>query len=115
MRILLSGQTKQKWDIEFHSWTLVQKQKLLLCGGDGMGQAILMFFFLLGTKAFYNCNEIDESQIIWKTFAYIEIATLSPILEFQLSWRSNKAQLARWGHEVSIFPYTTTHTPDQMA
>ena len=31
-----------------------------------------------------------------------QIATLGPILQFQLSWKSGKSQLARWGHEVAL-------------
>ena len=41
------------------------------------------------------------------------IATLGSILDSQLSWESGKFQLARWSHEVVIFPERTTH-PDHM-
>ena len=32
------------------------------------------------------------------------IATLGSILDSQLSWESGKFQLARWSHEVALFP-----------
>ena len=48
------------------------------------------------------------------------IATLGSILDSQQSWESGKFQLARWSHEVVIFPERTTHPhthpppPDHM-
>ena len=38
-------------------------------------------------------------------------ATLGSIFDSQLSWKSCKAQLARWSHEVVLFPERTTHPP----
>ena len=38
------------------------------------------------------------------------IATLGSILDSQLSWESGKFQLARWSHEVVIFP-AIVHPP----
>ena len=38
-------------------------------------------------------------------------ATLGPILKSQLSWRSEKSQLARWGHGVALLSEQTTHPP----
>ena len=39
------------------------------------------------------------------------IATLGSILDSQPSWESGKFQLARWSHEVVIFPERTNHPP----
>ena len=36
------------------------------------------------------------------------------ILDSQLSWESGKFQLARWSHEVVIFPEGITHPPDHI-
>jgi hypothetical protein len=41
----------------------------------------------------------------------ITIATLGPILKSQLSWKSDKSQLARWGHDVVLFSQGTGHPP----
>ena len=47
-----------------------------------------------------------------KLFRNPFFATLSSILDFQLSWKSGKFQLARWSYEVGLFPEETTHPPD---
>ena len=43
----------------------------------------------------------------------IVIATLGSILDSQLSWESGKFQLARWSHEVVLFPERTSHPSTQ--
>ena len=40
-----------------------------------------------------------------------DVATLGSILDSQPSWESGKFQLARWSHEVVIFPERTTYPP----
>ena len=39
---------------------------------------------------------------------YSLIATLGPILRSQLSWKSEKSQLARWGHKVALLLGSST-------
>ena len=38
-----------------------------------------------------------------------DIATLGPILQFQLSWKSCKSQHESWGHRVVLFSKRTVH------
>ena len=52
--------------------------------------------------------KMNKTQLFWGCFL---IATLGSILDSQLSWESGKFQLARWSHEVVIFPERTTHPP----
>ena len=46
-------------------------------------------------------------------FYLLIIATLGSILDFQLSWKSGKFQLARWSHEVVIFSARTDRPTDR--
>ena len=43
------------------------------------------------------------------------IATLGSILDSQLSWESSKFPLARWSHEVVLYPERTGHPPSHPA
>ena len=49
---------------------------------------------------------VKDTKILWKV-----IATLGPILKFQLSWKSSNSQLTRWGHGVALLSEQTTHPP----
>ena len=52
-----------------------------------------------------------SQELLAKFLPDFEIATLGSILDSQLSWESGKFQLARWSHEVVIFPAIITHPP----
>ena len=43
-----------------------------------------------------------------------DFATLGSILDFQLSWKSGKFQLARWGHRVVLLLSGTGRPPDHL-
>ena len=63
-----------------------------------LSKKILLLFFIFEMCLSY-----------WVLGVVCVIATLGSILDSQLSWESGKFQLARWSHEVVLFPERTTH------
>ena len=55
------------------------------------------------------------TYILVSSFPCLLIATLGSILDSQLNWESGKFQLARWSHEVALFPAITGHPPSHQA
>ena len=79
-----------------------------------------------GIEKYLSLNKTDETYF-FNSLCYSAwvIATLGSILDSQLSWESGKFQLARWSHEVVLFPERTTqhkccatdpptHSPNHM-
>ena len=65
---------------------------------------------------------ITKSQLksVPVVLSWFYIATLGSILDSQSSWESGKFQLARWSHEVALFPvripptHPPTHPPPML-
>ena len=58
-----------------------------------------IYWHLVGFNFFAEEDPLTSRNL----FHWICIAAFGPILESQLSWKSSKSLIARWGHEVALF------------
>ena len=82
--------------------------------GGGYSKCSLDHDHLLwGREKSINDHSITLLNLVWKRkySQFVFMATLGSILDSQLSWESGKFQLARWSHEVVLFPERTSHPP----
>ena len=75
---------------------------------------ILSDYWIILLSRYSNSSKsgrLSDGWLATTLVSFLTIATLSSILDSQLNWESGKFQLARWSHEVVIYPKRTGHPP----